>query len=131
MLLIQSDLFKALGFMLAPIYGLVFEPVKSSSTFCQVDGFIIALGVEASGTTSPLSSCPMLIYYRPRGPHDRYSQRVIRIPARHNRWNRRTLPVPACSICHLDRVPSAYGVARVFKSRQRLRNWRRFLFSTH
>lgn len=50
MLLIQSDMFKALWFMLYPVVVFTTGPVASESTFCQVNGFFLALGIEASGT---------------------------------------------------------------------------------
>jgi hypothetical protein len=50
MLLIQSDMFKALWFMLYPIVTFTTGPVPSNSKFCQVNGFFISLGIEASGT---------------------------------------------------------------------------------
>lgn len=49
MLLIQSDMFKALWYMLYPIVVFTHGPVPSNSTFCQVNGFFLALGIEASG----------------------------------------------------------------------------------
>lgn len=48
MLLIQSDMFKALWFMVYPIVTFTHGPVLSTSTFCQVNGFFLALGIEAS-----------------------------------------------------------------------------------
>ncbi|RDW80485.1 hypothetical protein BP5796_05183 [Coleophoma crateriformis] len=48
MLLIQSDMFKALWFMVYPIVTFIHGPVRTNSTFCQVHGFFIALGIEAS-----------------------------------------------------------------------------------
>ncbi|RDW69365.1 hypothetical protein BP6252_08385 [Coleophoma cylindrospora] len=48
MLLIQSDMFKALWFMVYPIVTFIHGPVQNNSTFCQVHGFFISLGVEAS-----------------------------------------------------------------------------------
>ena len=50
MLLIQSDMFKALWFMLYPIVTFTAGAVPSNSKFCQVNGFFISLGIEASGT---------------------------------------------------------------------------------
>jgi G protein-coupled receptor GPR1 len=50
MLLIQSDMFKALWLMTYPIVTFMYGPIASDSTFCQVNGFFIALGIEASGT---------------------------------------------------------------------------------
>jgi hypothetical protein len=49
MLLIQSDMFKALWFMIYPIVVFTHGPVPNDSTFCQVSGFFLALGIEASG----------------------------------------------------------------------------------
>ncbi|CZS88549.1 related to G protein-coupled receptor [Rhynchosporium graminicola] len=48
MLLIQSDMFKALWFMIYPIVVFTTGPVRDTSAFCQVNGFMIALGIEAS-----------------------------------------------------------------------------------
>lgn len=53
MILIQSDMFKALWFMVFPIVVFLHGPVANNSTYCQVSGFFLALGIEASG----------LIYY--------------------------------------------------------------------
>lgn len=49
MLLIQSDMFKALWFMIYPIVVFARGPVPDNSTFCQVSGFFLSLGIEASG----------------------------------------------------------------------------------
>ncbi|TVY35905.1 G protein-coupled receptor [Lachnellula occidentalis] len=48
MLLIQSDMFKALWFMIYPIVTFSRGPVPGSSRFCQVNGFFLSLGMEAS-----------------------------------------------------------------------------------
>ncbi len=50
MLLIQSDMFKALWFMLYPVVNLSAGPILRGSRFCQVNGFFLSLGIEASGT---------------------------------------------------------------------------------
>ena len=55
MLLIQSDMFKALWFMPYPVVVFAHGPVMSESTFCRVNGFFLSLGMEASGT-APLSA---------------------------------------------------------------------------
>jgi G protein-coupled receptor GPR1 len=58
MLLIQSDMFKALWFMLYPVVNLSAGPIQRGSRFCQVNGFFLSLGIEASGTNIwLLSSC--------------------------------------------------------------------------
>ena len=49
MLLIQSDMFKALWFMVYPIVTFSSGPVQNSSKFCQINGFFLAWGIEASG----------------------------------------------------------------------------------
>lgn len=49
MLLIQSDMFKALWFMLFPVVTFSTGPILNTSKFCQVNGFFLALGIEASG----------------------------------------------------------------------------------
>ncbi|KIN00413.1 hypothetical protein OIDMADRAFT_42327 [Oidiodendron maius Zn] len=51
MLLIQSDMFKALWFMVYPIVTYTHGPVSNSSTFCQINGFFLSVGIEASGQT--------------------------------------------------------------------------------
>ncbi|EPE24359.1 Family A G protein-coupled receptor-like protein [Glarea lozoyensis ATCC 20868] len=48
MLLIQSDMFKALWFMIYPIVVFSQGPVMSDSRFCQVNGFFLSVGIEAS-----------------------------------------------------------------------------------
>lgn len=50
MLLIQSDMFKALWFMVYPIVTFTSGRPSSHSTFCQVNGFFLSIGIEASGT---------------------------------------------------------------------------------
>jgi len=58
MLLIQSDMFKALWFMVYPIVTFLNGPIQNSSNFCQVNGFFLSVGIEASGSialTSKLS----------------------------------------------------------------------------
>lgn len=54
MLLIQSDMFKALWFMIYPIVTFIHGPVSNDSTFCQVNGFFISVGIEASGMNADL-----------------------------------------------------------------------------
>ncbi|KHJ35450.1 putative plasma membrane g protein coupled receptor [Erysiphe necator] len=48
MLLIQSDMFKALWFMSYPLVFLVSGPVRSESAFCQISGFFLTVGIEQS-----------------------------------------------------------------------------------
>jgi hypothetical protein len=62
MLLIQSDMFKALWFMIYPIVVFIRGPVPSSSTFCQVNGFFLALGIEASGELYDCTAVLILKY---------------------------------------------------------------------
>ncbi|KAG0652501.1 G -coupled receptor GPR1 [Hyphodiscus hymeniophilus] len=50
MLLIQSDMFKALWFLIYPAVVFVHGPIPNDSTFCQVTGFFLVVGIEASGT---------------------------------------------------------------------------------
>jgi G protein-coupled receptor GPR1 len=57
MLLIQSDMFKALWFMLYPIVTFSRGPIPNDSDFCQVNGFFLSLGIEASGTDIQLVLC--------------------------------------------------------------------------
>ncbi|RDL30673.1 uncharacterized protein BP5553_10018 [Venustampulla echinocandica] len=48
MLLIQSDMFKALWFMIYPIVAFSQSSLSSNPTFCLVNGFLVSLGIEAS-----------------------------------------------------------------------------------
>lgn len=50
MLLIQSDMFKALWFIISPVMAFVSGPLKTDSAYCQVNGFFLAVAIEASGT---------------------------------------------------------------------------------
>jgi G protein-coupled receptor GPR1 len=49
MLLIQSDMMKALWYMIHPIVAFIHGDVPTTSSFCQASGFFIALSIEASG----------------------------------------------------------------------------------
>lgn len=53
MLLIQSDMWKAFWFLTFPIVTFIYGPIASDSTFCQVNGFFVAQGIEASGMSAP------------------------------------------------------------------------------
>ncbi|KAL2070776.1 hypothetical protein VTL71DRAFT_13802 [Oculimacula yallundae] len=67
MLLIQSDMFKALWFMIYPIVVFVNGPVRDTSAFCQVNGFMIALGIEASDFAVLMIALHSALYiFRPR-----------------------------------------------------------------
>ncbi|XXG99385.1 hypothetical protein Hte_005722 [Hypoxylon texense] len=48
MLLIQSDMMKALWLVVCPIAFFVKEPIHSNSAFCQVSGFFLTASIEAS-----------------------------------------------------------------------------------
>lgn len=58
MILILSDLFKALWFMVYGIAALLPGTIQSASTFCQVSGFFTASGIELSGERDCLSLLP-------------------------------------------------------------------------
>ncbi|KUJ16167.1 family A G protein-coupled receptor-like protein [Mollisia scopiformis] len=67
MLLIQSDMFKALWFMIYPIVVFTHGPVPDSSTFCQVTGFFLSLGIEASDFAALMIALHTALYiFRPR-----------------------------------------------------------------
>jgi G protein-coupled receptor GPR1 len=53
MLLIQSDMFKALWFMMNPIVTFAKGRIPNTSKFCQANGFFLSVGIEASGSSSP------------------------------------------------------------------------------
>jgi G protein-coupled receptor GPR1 len=42
-------MFKALWFMIYPIVVFAQGPVKDNSGFCQINGFFVSVGIEASG----------------------------------------------------------------------------------
>ncbi|MCJ1250875.1 hypothetical protein MMC30_008103 [Trapelia coarctata] len=48
MLLIQSDLLKAIWYFTFPLVSFARGPVPSGSAYCQITGFFVALGTEAS-----------------------------------------------------------------------------------
>ncbi|QSZ30226.1 hypothetical protein DSL72_004748 [Monilinia vaccinii-corymbosi] len=57
MLLIQSDMFKALWFMIFPIVVFLHGPIADDSTFCQISGFFLSVGIEASGLRCHYPTC--------------------------------------------------------------------------
>lgn len=67
MLLIQSDLIKALWFVIFPVVTYTRGPVQSDSTFCQVSGFFFAVGIESSDVAVLLIALHSAMYiYRPK-----------------------------------------------------------------
>ncbi|KAI0999800.1 hypothetical protein K3495_g8398 [Podosphaera aphanis] len=46
MLLIQSDMFKALWFMVYPLVVFLNGPIRDDSSFCQISGFFLTVGIE-------------------------------------------------------------------------------------
>lgn len=49
MILIQSDMFKTLWFVIYAIAALTSGSIQSASIFCQISGFFTAFGIELSG----------------------------------------------------------------------------------
>ncbi|KAK3318171.1 G protein-coupled glucose receptor regulating Gpa2-domain-containing protein [Apodospora peruviana] len=67
MLLIQSDLIKSMAFLIFPIVNLYRGPVQSSSAFCQVSGFALAIGIESSDVAVLLIAVHSVMYiFRPK-----------------------------------------------------------------
>ncbi|KAG4030811.1 hypothetical protein MFRU_011g02630 [Monilinia fructicola] len=67
MLLIQSDMFKALWFMIFPIVIFLHGPVSDNSKFCQISGFFLALGIEASDISVLMVAVHSALYiFRPK-----------------------------------------------------------------
>lgn len=67
MLLIQSDMFKALWFMIYPIVTFVHGPVSSNSKFCNINGFFISVGIEASDIAVLMIAIHSALYiFKPR-----------------------------------------------------------------
>ncbi|SPN99693.1 uncharacterized protein DNG_02544 [Cephalotrichum gorgonifer] len=81
MLLIQSDMFKALWFMIFPIVDFLHGPVQSSSTFCQVSGFFLTVGIESSDVAVLLIAIHTALYIlnpkRARGEYGLYPYRRL------------------------------------------------------
>lgn len=73
MLLMQSDLLKALWFLVFPVVNLVHGPIKSSSPFCQASGFLLAVGIEASDMAVLLIAIHTALYiFRPKQPNGKH-----------------------------------------------------------
>lgn len=67
MLLIQADFIKSVAFVICPIVQFFRGPVASNSAFCQVSGFFLALGIEASDVAVLLIAVHSAMYiHRPR-----------------------------------------------------------------
>ncbi|KAK6600430.1 plasma membrane g protein coupled receptor that interacts with the heterotrimeric g protein a [Botrytis cinerea] len=67
MLLIQSDMFKALWFMVFPIVIFLHGPVEDASNFCQISGFFLSLGIEASDISVLMVAVHTALYiFRPK-----------------------------------------------------------------
>lgn len=79
MLLMQSDMLKAIWFMIYPAMELVHGRVASESTFCQASGFFLTLGIEACDIAVLLIAMhtALAIYGRSNGnglyPHRKYA----------------------------------------------------------
>ncbi|KAI0484824.1 G protein-coupled glucose receptor regulating Gpa2-domain-containing protein [Xylariaceae sp. FL0804] len=67
MLLIQSDMMKAVWLVISPIvYFAQHRPIASDTTFCQVSGFFLALSIEASDIAVLLIAVHTALFiYRP------------------------------------------------------------------
>lgn len=73
MLLMQSDMLKALWFMVFPVVDLYHGPIKSSSAFCQASGFLLAVGIEASDMAVLLIAIHTALYiFRPKQPNGKH-----------------------------------------------------------
>ncbi|KAK4213809.1 G protein-coupled glucose receptor regulating Gpa2-domain-containing protein [Rhypophila decipiens] len=67
MLLIQSDFVKSVAFFVFPIVTLIRGPVESSSPFCQLSGFALAVGIESADIAVLLIAVHSVMYiFRPR-----------------------------------------------------------------
>ncbi|KAI1101824.1 G protein-coupled glucose receptor regulating Gpa2-domain-containing protein [Jackrogersella minutella] len=68
MLLIQSDMMKALWLVICPLAFFAKLPIDSDSTFCQVSGFFLTLSIEASDIAVLLIAIHTALFIlRPRG----------------------------------------------------------------
>jgi G protein-coupled receptor GPR1 len=67
LLLVQSDFLKSMAFVIFPIVTLVHGEIPSDSTFCQVSGFVLSLGVESADIAVLLIALHSAMYiFRPR-----------------------------------------------------------------
>ncbi|KAI1211115.1 G protein-coupled glucose receptor regulating Gpa2-domain-containing protein [Annulohypoxylon truncatum] len=68
MLLIQSDMMKALWLVICPLAFFAKVPIDSNSTFCQVSGFLLTVSIEASDIAVLLIAVHTALFIlRPRG----------------------------------------------------------------
>lgn len=76
MLLLQSDLLKAIWFMIYPAVEMAQGRVPSEAAFCQASGFFLALGIEACDMAVLLTAThTTLNIYRRRGDNGLYPYR--------------------------------------------------------
>ncbi len=115
MLLIQSDMFKALWFMLYPIVVFVNGPVKDTSAFCQVNGFMISLGIEASGRHNLSCGIASTNASRFLRAHDRGPQRLVYIQATVLRWRGWLVSTSENCVYTLGRISSPDGLSGLYK----------------
>ncbi|GAB1319290.1 G protein-coupled receptor gpr1 [Madurella fahalii] len=67
LLLIQSDILKSTAYVIFPIVSLVRGNVESDSTFCQLSGFTLAIGIESADVAILLIALHSVMYiFRPR-----------------------------------------------------------------
>ena len=76
MLLILSDMFKAIWFLIYPIVEMVHGDVSSRSAFCQVSGFFLTMAIEASDVAVVLVALHTALYIF-RGRNGLYPHRYI------------------------------------------------------
>ena len=87
MLLIQSDLSKALWYLLFPIVAFTHGPIASSSRFCQATGFFVSFFTEASGKCNEsVNVAQLTIIYRLCDPNDSSSCRSLCFPVGQFQW---------------------------------------------
>ncbi|XDG09034.1 hypothetical protein ABKA04_008649 [Annulohypoxylon sp. FPYF3050] len=68
MLLIQSDMMKALWLVICPLAFFARVPIDSNSTFCQVSGFLLTVSIEASDIAVLLIAVHTALFIlRPKG----------------------------------------------------------------
>ncbi len=108
MLLIQSEMFKALWYMVYPIVVFCRGPIPNKSSLCQVNGFFLTLGTEASGTCLIIVQFRSLTLSRFCRSDDCRPYRVVHIQAT-THGGRGSLSVSALRIYTLDCFPCFDG----------------------
>ncbi|KAH8172205.1 G protein-coupled glucose receptor regulating gpa2 domain-containing protein [Sarocladium implicatum] len=76
MVVLQTDVFKSIWFVLYPIVALARGPVSSKSAFCQISGFFLTVSIEACDIAIALIAAHTALYIV-RGHNGLYPYRKV------------------------------------------------------